>query len=86
MQLIEYAEKYHITADFIWNWDEKGFFIEQASITQRIMSLETLQLGRITHASQDGSRKFINLLACISASEAFLSLALIYKGEHLQDS
>ena len=86
MQLIEYTEKYHITADLTWNWDEKGFFIGQTSITQRIMSLEALQSGRITHASQDGSREFISLLACISASGAFLPPALIYKGEHLQDS
>ena len=86
MQLIEYTEKYHITADLTWNWDEKGFLIGQASITQRIMSLEALQSGRITHASQDGSREFISLLACISASGAFLPPALIYKGEHLQDS
>ena len=84
--MIEYTEKYHITADLTWNWDEKDFFIEQTSITQRIMSFEALQLDRITHASQNGSREFVNLLTCISASGAFLPPALIYKNEHLQDS
>ena len=86
MQLIEYTEKYHITADLIWNWDEKEFFIEQIFITQRIIFFETLQSSRITHANQNESREFINLLTCISASGAFLPPALIYKGEHLQDS
>ena len=86
MQLTEYTEKYYITADFIWNWDEKGFFIEQIFIIQRIMSLEAFQSGRITHANQNESREFISLLTCISASETFLPPVLIYKGEHLQNS
>ena len=86
MQLAEYIEKYHLTANNIWNWDEKGFLIGQASVTKRIMSVEALKSGRITHASQDGSREFISLLACISAMGAYLPPALIYKGEHLQDS
>ena len=86
LQLIHYTEKYHFTPDVIWNWDEKGFLIEQASITQRIMSLEAYRLGRITHASQNGSREFISSLACISAHEVALPPVLIYKGEHLQDS
>ena len=50
------------------------------------MSLEAFQSGRITHANQDESREFINLLACISVSGAFFPPVLIYKGEHLQDS
>jgi hypothetical protein len=39
-------------------------------------------------ASQDGSREFISLLACICADGTFLPLALIYKGDlaDLQDS
>lgn len=61
--------------------------IGQAGATQRIMSREALENGRITHASQDGSREFISLLACINATGAALPPSLIYKGEStLQDT
>lgn len=81
-------EKYHITADNTYNWDEKGFLMGMGSSTQRIMSLEAYESERITHASQDGSREFISLLACISAIGTALPPALIYRGEakFLQDS
>jgi hypothetical protein len=85
--LITAIEKYNITAENIYNWDEKGFLIGQASATKRIMSREALTAGRITHASQDGSREFITLLACISATGAVLPPSLIYQGESsLQDT
>jgi len=35
---------------------------------------------RITQANQDGSRKFVSLLACVSAAGTVLPPALIYKG------
>ena len=61
--------------------------IGQAGATQRIMSREALENGRITYASQDGSREFISLLACINATGAALPPSLIYKGESiLQDT
>ena len=52
------------------------------------MSLEALESGRITHASQDGNREFISLLACIGADGTALPPALIYKGNSgiLQDT
>jgi hypothetical protein len=51
------------------------------------MSREALESDRIIRASQDGSREFISLLACISAIGAVLPPALIYKGESsLQDT
>ena len=51
------------------------------------MSREALENGRITYASQDGSREFISLLACINATGAALPPSLIYKGEStLQDT
>ena len=74
-------EKYHITADNTYNWDEKGFLIGQASATQRIMAREAFQQGRITHAAQDGNREFITLLACVCADTTYLPPSLIYKGE-----
>jgi hypothetical protein len=54
---------------------------------QRIMSRDALEQGRITHASQDGNREFISLLACICADGTALPPALIYKGNGgLQDT
>ena len=52
------------------------------------MTLEALLSGRITHASQDGSREFITLLASISATGIALPPALIYQGDSgtLQDT
>ena len=75
------VEKYNITGENTYNWDEKGFIIGQAARTQRIMTSEALEAGRITFASQDGSREFISLLACISATGVALPPALIYKGD-----
>jgi hypothetical protein len=62
--------------------------IGQASTTKRVMSKEALESGQITHASQDGSREFISLLACISADGVALPPLLIYRGDSgtLQDT
>ena len=43
------------------------------------MVFETLFSNRITHVSQDGSRKFISLFIYIYANELALPLAFIYK-------
>ena len=45
------------------------------------MTREALERGRIVRASQDGSREFISLLACISTDGKWLPSTLIYKGE-----
>ena len=45
------------------------------------MTLDALKSGRIMGASQDGSREFLSLLACICADGTKLPPALIYKGE-----
>ena len=84
--MIEYIEKYNITADTTYNWDEKGFLIGYASAIKRIMTLEAYESGRITHALQDGNREFISLLACICANGTALPPALIYRGESIQDT
>jgi len=62
--------------------------IGQASSTKRIMTKEAFDSGRIQYASQDGSREFISLLACINATGAALPPTLIYKGDSkdLQDT
>ena len=81
-------EKYYITPNQIYNWDEKGFILGFMHILQRIMPKEALKSGRIRSAIQDGNREFISLLACISAIRTALPPALIYQGSSndLQDS
>ena len=46
-------------------------------------SREAYYSGRIRFASQDGSREFISLLACISATGTALPPMLIYKSESM---
>ena len=62
--------------------------IGQASATKCVMSKEALESGQITLASQDGSREFISLLACISVNGVALPPSLIYRGDSgtLQDT
>ena len=86
MQLQQAVERFNMTADNIYNWDEKGFVIGQAAATRRIMSKAAVRSGRVPYACQDGSREFISLLACISVTGEALPPALIYKGEYLQDT
>ena len=43
-------ERFNITADNVYNWDEKGFLIGQASATRRIMSKAAVRSGRIPYA------------------------------------
>ena len=52
-----------------------------ANQTQRIMSIEALRSGRVTHASHDGSQEFNSLLTCIAADGTSLPPALINQGE-----
>ena len=86
--MIAGIEKYHITAENIYNWDKKGFLIGIANVVKQIILKQALKSGRIHFAQQDGSREFISLLAYICADGTHLPPALIYKGElhNLQDS
>jgi hypothetical protein len=81
-------EKYSITANNLYNWDEKGFLLSLAHAIKRIMTHDALKKGKIMGASQDGSQEFISLLACICANGTALPLALIYLGKScdLQDT
>ena len=74
-------EKYRITAENIYNFDEKGFLIGFGCTMKRIMTQEALKSGRIKKSKQDGSREFISILACISAIGKWIPPLLIYKGE-----
>jgi len=74
-------EKYNITAENLYNWDEKGFIIGQSRTAKHVMTQSALEKGCIMGANQDGSREFISLLACISADGKSLPPTLIYKGK-----
>ena len=74
-------EKYRITAENIYNFDEKGFLMGLGRTMKRIIVQEALKSGRITKAKQDGSREFISVLACISAIGRWIPPLLIYKGD-----
>src|SRR6266536_2884336 len=73
--------KYRITAENIYNFDEKGFLMGFGRSLKRIMTRAALESGRITKSKQDGSREFISILACISAIGKWIPPLLIYKGE-----
>jgi hypothetical protein len=36
-------EKYNVTAENIYNWDEKGFLLGITSVMKRLMTKEALQ-------------------------------------------
>ena len=78
-QLIKAIENYNITAENIYNWDEKGFLIGIVRTMKRIMTKEAYNSRKITKAKQDGSREFISLLASIYVDGTKIPLALIYK-------
>jgi len=48
-------EKYKITAENIYNFDEKGFLMGFGRTMKRIMTQEALKSGRIKKSKQDGS-------------------------------
>ena len=79
-QLIKAIEDYNITAENIYNWDEKGFLIRIIYIIKHIITKEVYDSRKITKAKQDGLREFISLLASIYTDGIKILPALIYKG------
>ena len=75
------VEKYNLTAENIYNWDEKGFLIGLALKLYRIIGRQAHEEEKLQRAIQDGSREFITLLACIYADMTALPAALIYQGK-----
>lgn len=71
----------HITAENVYNWDEKGFLIGLLGTLKRIISLQAYKSGRVRQAAQDRNREFTSLLACVSAIGKKIPATLLYKGE-----
>jgi hypothetical protein len=74
-------EKWKITANNYYNFDEKGFLMGFGRILKRIMTAIALKSGRIIKSKQDGSREFILILATILAIGRWIPPLLIYKGK-----
>jgi hypothetical protein len=81
-------DKYYIIADNIYNVDEKGFLIGIAIKMYRIMSRKAFEDSTCRQSTQDGSREFITLVACVSALSKVVPPTLLYKGQSkdLQDT
>ena len=66
------AEKYNVTADNIYNLDEKGFVIGMRSASKCTVTQESLNSGGILGTSQDGSRESVSMLAYMCVDQTFL--------------
>lgn len=81
-------ERYRITAENMYNFDEKRFMIGVGQAVKRILTREELRSGEIIGASQDRNREWVSLLAAIFALANVVPPALIYQGDSgdLRDS
>jgi hypothetical protein len=72
--------QYDVEPCNIYNMNEKGFLMGIISCSKRIFSKQLWEHKEVNQALQDGSRKWITLLACVCADETALDPALIYQG------
>lgn len=72
------VEKYRITGENIYNFDEKGFMIGVGITSVRVMSLEEMRSGKIIGVNQDGNREWVFLLATIYAVAIKIPSCFIY--------
>jgi hypothetical protein len=70
--------QYHLEARDIYNMDEKSFLIGLIGRSKRIFSRRQWEKKEVRASLQDGSRKFLTLLACCCADGSSLPPALIY--------
>lgn len=74
-------EKYRITAENMYNFDEKGFMIGIGQAVKHILTREELRSGKIIGASQDGNREWVSLFTCYLRSSRCNPTSLTYQGE-----
>ncbi|KJZ69051.1 hypothetical protein HIM_11562 [Hirsutella minnesotensis 3608] len=81
-------EEYDIAPCNTYNMDEKGFLLGVVNRTKRVFSLNQRKQGKLLGASQDGSRSWITLVACVCQDMTSLPPFLIYQGKpgHVQDT
>jgi hypothetical protein len=70
--------QYHLEARDIYNMDEKGFLMGLIGRSKRIFSKRQWDKKEVRASLQDGSRKFLTVLACCCADGSFLPPGLIY--------
>jgi hypothetical protein len=74
-------EKYNITVENMYNWNEKGFLLGLAQTLKQIITLNVYKKGLIIGVLQNSSQEFLSLLVCICANSTKLLLLLIYQGD-----
>jgi hypothetical protein len=79
--LSEKIEKHRVTADNLYNFDEKAFLMGLGLTLKRIITLAALKSGQVTKSKQDGCREFISILAYVSAIGKAIPPLLLYRGE-----
>jgi hypothetical protein len=80
--------QYNIEPCHMYNMDEKGFMLGVLTRSKWVFSRSMYEDGKMKAHIQDGSRKWITLLACICADGTALDPAIIYQSASslLQDS
>jgi hypothetical protein len=73
-------EKYNVTLENVYNFDEKGFLQGLLKKAKRIVLINLLRNGGLLGVAKDGSREFISLLAAICADGSRVTPGLIYQG------
>jgi hypothetical protein len=74
--------EYNVQPHNIVNMDEKGFQIGVLSCSKRVFSRELWEKKEVTAALQNGSHKWITLLAAICADEEVLPPGIIYASQN----
>lgn len=74
--------QYHIHPASIYNMDEKGFLTGIIGRSKRVFSKAIWERKQVREATQDGSRDWITLLACVCADGSALSPALLFTSQN----
>jgi len=74
-------EQYGIQPKNMYNMDEKGFLIGYLTKSKRVFTKALFESGKLLGAAQDGSRKWVTVVATICADGTSLSPGLIYEGQ-----
>ena len=81
-------KQYNLSADQIYNMDEKGFLLGITTKEKRIFSRHSYEQGKLKQHLQDRSREWITTIACICANGNAIPPGLIYtaKTGNIQNS
>jgi hypothetical protein len=74
-------QQYNVELRYIYNMDKKGFLISITLRQKRVFSQKLWEQKRVMAGLQDGSRRWITVLATVCADGNSLDPAVIYKGK-----